>query len=70
MALFNGLASRVEQRSKEIAERLSRLAEIALAEFPDISLHREGDELVLSGRGLVRRWLSDVRLRFAFWKGR
>jgi hypothetical protein len=69
MALLDGWASRVEQRSMEIAHRMSRMAEVALAEFPDISLHREGDELVLSGRGLMRRWLSDIRLRFAFWKG-
>jgi hypothetical protein len=70
MALFDGWASRVEQRSKEIAHHMSRMAETALTEFPDIILHREGDELVISGRGLMRRWQSDVRLRFAFWRGR
>lgn len=67
MALFDRWASRVEQRSKEIAQGVSRMAETALAEFPDIQVHREGDELLISGRGLVRRWLGDVRLRFAFW---
>lgn len=70
MALFDGLTQRVEQRAKDIAEQTRRLAESVFAGFPDIMLRREGDETVISGRGLMRRWISDVRLRFALWRSR
>ena len=65
MASFDRLAARVEARAGEIAERTRNAVEVAIAEFPDIMLHRQGDALVMSGRGLLRRWIGDVRLRFA-----
>jgi hypothetical protein len=70
MALFDKLTKRVETRAKAALDRGLGAVETAAAEFPDIMLHREGDQLVISGRGLLRRWLTDVRLRFAIWKQR
>jgi hypothetical protein len=68
MALFDRLIERAETRAKAAAERALGAVEIVVAEFPDILLHRERDRLVISGRGLMRRWIGDVRLRFAFWR--
>ena len=68
MALFARLTDRVEARARQAAERARQAIAAAVAEFPDVMLHREGDELIISGRGLVRRWLGDVRLRFALWR--
>lgn len=70
MALFDGLAARVERRARNIVEQTMHLAEAALAEVPGIMLHREGDRLIISGSGLMRRWLGDGRLRFAPWSRR
>jgi hypothetical protein len=70
MALFDGLTGRVERRAKSMVEQARQRAEVAYAEFPDLMLSRDGDEIVISGRGLLRRWVSDVRLRFALWRNR
>lgn len=70
MVLFDRLTERVERQAMNIAASAMRLAEAAYRQFPDIILHRQGDELVVSGRGLMRRWLGDVRLRFALWRSR
>ena len=67
MALFERLTARVEAKAQKAAERMLRAAETGLAEFPDIIFHREGEELVISGRGLMRRWLGEARFRFAMW---
>ena len=66
MALFEGLAARIELRASAIAEEARRLGKRAWAEFPDVHVHRDGDDLVISGRGIVRCWLTDIRLRFVF----
>ena len=68
MALFDAIVSRVDELAERAAARAIRWAEAAWAEFPDISLSREGNELVISGRGLMRRWLNDARMRLDFWK--
>lgn len=68
MALFDRLTGKIEARAREATEQARHAVKVAIAEFPDVMLRREGDALVLSGRGLMRRWLSDVRLRFAFWR--
>ena len=49
------------------AERLT-LAELALIEamldaIPGVSAVRDGDRVVVAGRGLARRRIEDVRLR-------
>jgi len=70
MVLFDGLTKRAEMHARAAVDGALNAVEIVAAEFPDIILHREGDQLVISGRGLMRRWLTDVRLRFAFWRTR
>jgi hypothetical protein len=70
MALFDRLVSRAEMQARTAVDSaLGAVVQVA-AELPDIMVHREGDQLVISGRGLLRRWLADVRLRFACWRGR
>lgn len=70
MALFERLIERVVSRAKAAADQALEAVETVVAELPDIMLRREGDRLVISGRGLMRRWIGDVRLRFAFWRVR
>lgn len=65
MALFDDLRDEVEKRAQAVAERTRDAVEAAWAQFPDIMVRREGDTIVLSGRGLMRRWLGDARLRFS-----
>ena len=52
-ALANARRARV---AREMAARFDRIAGV-LAAVSDVGVE-------LSGRGLVRRWLSDARLRF------
>jgi hypothetical protein len=66
--MFERLVARVEDKAREAAEATRRNVEEALAQFPDVRLRRDGDTLVIEAMGLARRWLSDVRLRFAFWR--
>ena len=68
MALFDRLARRVEGKARAAAETTRRDLEAALAAIPDLHLRFEGDTLLIEATGLARRWLSDVRLRFAFWR--
>jgi uncharacterized membrane protein len=68
--MFERLVKRVEERARDAAETARRNVEKAFAAFPDVQLRIEGDELVIEAKGLMRRWLSDVRLRFAFWRQR
>ena len=70
MALFDRLKERVVQRARVVTDRRLRQVGAAMAKAPGILLRREGDELILAGRGMMRRWLSDDRLRFALWSGR
>lgn len=66
--MFERLVARVEAKARDAAEMARRNVETAFAEFPDVRLKRDGDALVIEAMGLARRWLSDVRLRFAFWR--
>ncbi len=68
MALFGRLTRRVSARAQEIAEDARDGIEAAFAAMPDVRLRREGDAIVIEAMGLARRWLSDARLRFAFWR--
>ena len=65
MALFERLAARAEAA----VEHRRRRIEAAWAAAPGMKIGREGNRLVVSGRGLMRRWLYDLRLRFARWNG-
>lgn len=63
MALLDELGARVERHARTAAGEAISLVETALIDVPGIKVEREGDELAISGRGLMRRWLSDTRLR-------
>lgn len=69
MALFDRLAKRGEANASKAAEMTRRKVEAAFASIPDVQLRREGETLVIEAMGLARRWLSDIRLRFALWRG-
>ncbi|HXG81550.1 MAG TPA: hypothetical protein VNJ05_07095 [Sphingomicrobium sp.] len=70
MALFDGLARRVAQRAQGVADETRRRVEAMFTQFPDVQLRREGDAIVIEAIGLMRRWMSDARLRFALWSSR
>ena len=70
MALFDRLARRVAERAQDLADEAVERAEAVFASFPDVRLRRDGDTLVIEGMGLMRRFMSDVRLRFALWSRR
>ena len=70
MALFDGLARRMADRARELADDALDRAEALYSQFPDVRLRREDDTLVIEAMGLMRRWMSDVRLRFALWSSR
>lgn len=65
MALLDKVKARVEVAARAAATRAVDGVVAAVTEFPDIEITREGDTLVLRGRGLMRRWLNEARLRFA-----
>lgn len=70
MAVLDKLKARVEAQAREIARQAVDGVAAAVREFPDIELSREGDALVVRGRGLMRRFLTEARLRFAPWDWR
>ena len=63
--MFERLARRVAGRAEAVAQAALNAVEVAATEFPDVMVEREGDAIVIRGRGLLRRWLGDARLRFA-----
>lgn len=68
MRVLGGLAERAERAaSARASARIERMAEVVRS-AGGIDAERRGDALVLRGRGLVRRWLSDGELRFAMWR--
>lgn len=65
----------LEARGRVIGERMAarRRAAIARAvagEAPGVAATVEGDDVVLEGRGLMRRWMGDLALRDAAGGGR
>ena len=66
--MFERLVARVEGKARAAAETSRRNVEAVFAAIPDVQLRVEGDTLVIEAMGLARRWLSDVRLRFALWR--
>lgn len=65
MRMFEKLSQRIEQRAGAVVENVIDGVKEAAASFPGIAVHREAGRIVLWGRGLFRRWIEDVRLRFA-----
>jgi nucleotide-binding universal stress UspA family protein len=62
--MFEKLVKRVAARAGAASDEVLRAIDVAAAEFPDVMVEREGDAIVISGRGLLRRWLGEGRLRF------
>jgi len=69
MALFEKLASRVEQRARDAATVMIDRASAAYSAVPGVQSTRDRDELVVEGKRLARRWLTDARIRFGYWGG-
>jgi hypothetical protein len=55
----------VKERAEAVARAALDAVEVAARELPDVMVEREGDAIVIRGRGLLRRWLDDARLRFS-----
>lgn len=68
--MFERLALRVEAKARDAVETAQRHVEDALAQLPGLRIRRDRGMLVIEAMGLVRRWLTDIRLRFALWSGR
>ena len=65
MSMSERLMARGE---RAVEERRARLVAAVMHDVEDVrgvAVEVERDGIVLSGRGLRRRWLSDPRLRFA-----
>jgi hypothetical protein len=52
------------------ARRRAAIARAVAGEAPGVAVSVEGDDVVLEGRGLMRRWLGDLALRNAAGGGR
>ena len=63
--MFERLAKRVAEKAEATAGAALQAVEVAVAEFPDVMVEREGDAIIIRGRGLLQRWLDDGRLRFS-----
>ena len=70
MAFFEHLKSRAEQRARDAATVMIERAVAAYAAVPGVVTRRKGDDLLIEGRGLSRRWLTDARIRFGHWSAR
>jgi len=64
---MNGLEARAEAAGERAVARATvRLGDAARAALPGLSVEAEPGRVVISGRGLWRRWLGDAALR---WPG-
>lgn len=64
------MMKRLQERAQEVARRKQRLRVERLvaaleAKVSGVAVEATNSGVILSGRGLVRRWLSDPALRFA-----
>jgi len=63
--MTDALAAAGEQVGRQaVAAAIERGAARIAAALPDITVDATADGVVLSGRGLSRRWVADVRLRW------
>ena len=61
--MFDRLSDAVRARAEGVAgEKLRRIAAVFNA-VPGVRAVRDGDRVVVEGRGLARRMIEDVRLR-------
>jgi hypothetical protein len=70
-ALFQSLGRQVRAQAEgRQRKRIELLAQQVRTDVAGVTATVEQDRLVLSGRGLRRRWLSESALRFASELGR
>lgn len=62
--MFERLSERVGKRMQAMTVEELRLIEAMFDEVPGVRATRDGDRVVVEGRGLGRRMLNDARLRF------
>ncbi len=66
--VVNGLVERAEQAAEARADGLRAAVRARLAKaLPGVAMQDDGDRILLSGRGLLRRWLARADLRD--WRG-
>lgn len=58
-ALATGRAIAERRKAQVIGQAVERLRD----QLPGVEVTAERDAILLSGRGLLRRWASDARLR-------
>lgn len=68
--MFERLMQRAEQRAAAVVQDALEKAELAVAELSGVDARREDSQVIVAGRGLTRRWLSDIRFRLALWMPR
>ena len=61
--MFERLGEIVRQQSERVTIEELRAFAAMLDEIPGVSAVRDGDRVVVEGRGLARRRIEDVRLR-------
>ena len=64
MTLEKVRARAVAAVERRVAGRVAAI-ERAVRAVGGIAVERQGERVTLGGRGLKRRWIEDVRLRFA-----
>lgn len=62
--MFERLNARVAAWVRTLADEQSRRIATMFGEVPGVRATRDGDRVVVEGRGLGRRMLNDARLRF------
>ncbi|MCX8476961.1 MAG: hypothetical protein MT490_14300 [Sphingomonas sp.] len=63
--MMDGLEARARDMGARAAVRVAaRLADVAGEALPGVSVAAEGARVVVSGRGLGRRWLRDPAFRW------
>jgi hypothetical protein len=70
--MFEGLSRRATRRALERADKRRRAMadEAGEAAPPGVRIDIEGEQVVLSGRGLMRRFLTEARLRWLIAESR
>lgn len=65
MSFGDGMNRRAVRLADERRARLAAQVATRCDELPGVRASVSGDEVEVTGQGLLRRWLEDSRLRFA-----
>ncbi len=63
MSALDSLMSRADRHAEMRAARRRRSISLEAGGLPGVSAYVEGDDVILEGRGLLDRWISDASLR-------